>query len=36
MKIGEPNRLYQDNLSAVSVKKTGDENFAATGAFWER
>jgi Retrotransposon gag protein len=36
MKIGEANRLYKDNLSAVSVKKTGDANFAATRACWDR
>jgi hypothetical protein len=32
MKIGEANRLCTDNLSAVSVKKTGDRNFAAARA----
>jgi hypothetical protein len=36
MKIGEANRLYKDNLSAVSVKKTGDANFAAARACWDR
>jgi hypothetical protein len=36
MKIGEANRLYKDNLSALPVKKTGDSNFAAARACWDR
>jgi hypothetical protein len=36
MKIGEANRLYKDTLSAVSVQKTGDSNFAAARACWHR
>jgi hypothetical protein len=36
MRIGEANRLYKDNLSAVMVSKTGDANFASARACWER
>jgi hypothetical protein len=36
MRIGEANRLYQDNLSAVMVFKTGDANFASARACWDR
>jgi hypothetical protein len=32
MRIGEANRLYKDNLSAVIVSKTGDANFASARA----
>jgi hypothetical protein len=34
--IGEANRLYKDNLSAVMVSKTGDANFASASACWDR
>jgi hypothetical protein len=36
MRIGEANRLYKDNLSAVMVSKTGDANFASARACWGR
>jgi hypothetical protein len=36
MKIGEANRLYKDNLSAVIISKTGDANFASARACWDR
>jgi hypothetical protein len=32
MRIGEADRLYKDNLSAVMVSKTGDTNFASARA----
>jgi hypothetical protein len=36
MRIGEPDRLYKDNLSAVMISKTGDANFASARACWDR
>jgi hypothetical protein len=36
MRIGEANRLYKDNLSAVMVSKTGGANFASARAYWDR
>jgi hypothetical protein len=36
MRIGEANRLYKDNLSAVIVSKTGDANFVSARACWDR
>jgi hypothetical protein len=36
MRIGEANRLYKDNLSAVMVSKTGGANFAFARACWDR
>jgi hypothetical protein len=36
MGIGEANRLFKDNLSAVIVSKTGDANFASAHACWDR
>jgi hypothetical protein len=36
MRIGEANRLYKDNLSAVMIFKTGDANFASARASWDR
>jgi hypothetical protein len=34
--IGEANRIYKDNLSAVVVTKTGDANFTSARACWDR
>jgi hypothetical protein len=36
MRIGESNRLYKDNLSAVMVFKIGDANFASARVCWDR
>jgi Retrotransposon gag protein len=36
IRIGEANRLYKDNLSAVMISKTGDANFASAHACWDR
>jgi hypothetical protein len=36
MRIGEANRLYKDNLTAVTVTKAGDSRFAAAKACWDR
>jgi hypothetical protein len=36
MRIGEANRLYKDNLSAVIESETGDANFASARACWDR
>jgi hypothetical protein len=36
MRIGEANRLYKDNLTAVTVTKAGDSKFAAARACWDR
>jgi Retrotransposon gag protein len=35
MRIGEANRLYKDNLTAVTVTKAGDGRFAAAKACWD-
>jgi hypothetical protein len=36
MRIGEANRLYKNNLSAVMVSKKGDANFASARACCDR
>jgi hypothetical protein len=36
MRIGEANRLYKDNLTAVTVTKAGDSKFASARACWDR
>jgi hypothetical protein len=36
MRIGEANRLYKDNLSAVMITETGEANFASARACWDR
>jgi hypothetical protein len=36
MRIGEANRLYKDNLTAVTVTKAGDSRFAAAKACCDR
>jgi Retrotransposon gag protein len=36
IRIGEANRLYKDNPSAVMVSKTGDTIFASARACWDR
>jgi hypothetical protein len=36
MGIGEANKIYKDNLSAVVVTKTGDANFGSARACWDR